>query len=437
MEKRQAQAIMERFIIEGGHCLQGEIRPAGNKNAALPILAATLLSDERVVLRNVPRIRDVRTMLALLEDLGVTVERLGEHDWALTAGTVDKTALDQGLCRQIRASILLAGPLLARCREVILPPPGGDVIGRRRVDTHLLALHAMGAAVEANHWKYTLRAPKGLWASDIFLDEASVTATENAIMAAVTAPGCTMLSNAASEPHVQDLCSFLNTIGARIEGVGSNRLRIEGVDRLHGGEFTIGPDNIEVGSFIGLAAASGSSLLIRGAAPRHQRMTRLAFGRLGITWDVRGDDIYVPGDQTLRVVDDVGGNIPKIDDGPWPAFPADLVSIAIVLATQARGTILIHEKMYESRLYFVDKLISMGAKIVLCDPHRAVVVGPSRLHGEELESPDIRAGMALVIAALCAEGTSVIRNIRQIDRGYERLEERLQTLGAQIRREQV
>jgi len=433
MEKKAV--VNERFIITGGRPLHGEIRPAGNKNAALPILAATLLTDERVVLRNIPVIEDVQAMFYLLDDLGVQIEHLGEHDWALTARDMRKVALDPEICRQIRASILLAGPLLARCRQVQLPPPGGDVIGRRRVDTHLLALDALGAQIEANHRRYTLSAPQGLRGSDIFLDEASVTATENAIMAAVTAAGTTLLCNAASEPHVQDLCHLLNTLGARVAGIGSNQLRIEGVERLHGGEFAIGPDHIEVGSLIGMAVVTGSEILIRGAAPQHLRMTRLTLGRLGITWEVRGDDLYVPAHQELRVVDDVGGSIPKIDDGPWPAFPADLVSIAVVLATQAQGTVLIHEKMFESRLYFVDKLISMGARVVLCDPHRAVVVGPTRLHGEEMQSPDIRAGMALVIAALCAEGTSTIRNIRQIDRGYERLEERLRSLGAHIARE--
>ncbi len=426
---------MQRFVIEGGHPLRGEIRPSGNKNAALPILAATLLTDERVVLHNIPQIEDVRAMLYLLDDLGVEIETLGPHDWALQARDIRKAALSPEICRQIRASILLAGPLLARCGQVELPPPGGDVIGRRRLDTHFLALGALGASVEANHRRYVLAAPRGLQGTDIFLDEASVTATENAIMAAVTSPGETILSNAASEPHVQDLCHFLNSLGARISGIGSNQLRIEGVERLHGGEYTIGPDNIEVGSFIGLAAATGSELWIRDAAPAHQRMTRLAFGRLGVSWEVRGEDIYVPAHRELRVQDDSDGNIPKIDDGPWPAFPADLVSIAVVLATQARGTILIHEKMYESRLYFVDKLIAMGARIIACDPHRVVVTGPARLHGEEMQSPDIRAGMALVIAALCAEGTSIIHNIRQIDRGYERLEERLQALGAHIVRE--
>lgn len=426
---------MQHFVIEGRHPLHGEIRPAGNKNAALPILAATLLTDERVILHNIPQIEDVRAMLYLLDDLGVEIEQLGPHDWALRARDVRKVALSPEICRQIRASILLAGPLLARCGQVELPPPGGDVIGRRRLDTHFLALGALGASVEANHRRYALAAPRGLQGADIFLDEASVTATENAIMAAVTSPGETLLFNAASEPHVQDLCHFLNSLGARISGIGSNQLRIEGVERLHGGEYTIGPDNIEVGSFIGLAAATGSELWIRGAAPAHQRMTRLAFGRLGVSWEVQGEDIYIPAHQELQVQDDSDGNIPKIDDGPWPAFPADLVSIAVVLATQARGTILIHEKMYESRLYFVDKLIAMGARIIACDPHRVVVTGPARLHGEEMQSPDIRAGMALVIAALCAEGTSIIHNIRQIDRGYERLEERLQALGAHIVRE--
>lgn len=434
MDKKMPSSA-ERFIIEGGYPLSGEVWPSGNKNAALPILAASLLTDERIVLHNVPRIQDVQAMFSLLSDLGVTIEPLGEHDYALTAGDLRKAALNPDICRQIRASILLAGPLLARCGRVELPPPGGDVIGRRRVDTHFLALGSLGATVEANHRRYTLSAPRGLHGSDVFLDEASVTATENAIMAAVTAPGTTTLSNAASEPHVQDLCRFLNSLGAHISGIGSNRLHIEGVERLHGGEYSIGPDNIEVGSFIGLAAATGSDLWIRGAAPEEQRMVRLAFGRLGLTWDVHGNDIHIPGGQDLRVVDDVDGNIPKIDDGPWPAFPADLISIAVVLATQARGTVLIHEKMYESRLFFVDRLIAMGARIVLCDPHRAVVIGPARLHGEEMQSPDIRAGMALVIAALCAEGTSTIGNIRQIDRGYERLEERLRALGAHIARE--
>lgn len=432
MERKQAP--MERFEIEGGYPLQGEILPSGNKNAALPVLAATLLTDEPVVLHNIPAIRDVQTMLCLLKDLGVSVEPLDERSWTLNARTLRKAALDTGLCRQIRASILLAGPLLARCGEVDLPPPGGDVIGRRRVDTHFLALRTMGAVTEASNHRYGLVAPRGLRGSDVFLDEASVTATENTIMAAVTAPGRTILWNAAAEPHVQDLCHFLNTLGARIEGIGSNLLTIEGVERLQGGEFTIGPDHIEVGSLIALAAATGSEINIPNAAPQHLRMTRLAFGRLGVAWDERGQDIFLPGQQDLEVVDDVGGTIPKIDDGPWPAFPADLISIATVLATQSRGTVLMHEKMFESRLFFVDKLISMGARIVLCDPHRAVVVGPTRLHGEEMESPDIRAGMALVIAALCAEGTSVIRNVRQIDRGYERLEQRLQAIGARIRR---
>ncbi len=434
METR-SQSPMERFVIEGGYPLRGEIYPSGNKNAALPILAATLLTDEPVVLHNVPYIRDVQAMLQLLSDLGVTVERWGPHSWRLTARDTHKAALDPEISGQIRASILLAGPLLARCAQVELPPPGGDVIGRRRLDTHFLALQALGACSDANHRRYILSAPQGLRGSDIFLDEASVTATENAIMAAVTAPGQTALRNAASEPHVQDLCRFLNTLGAEIEGIGSNQLFITGVERLHGGEFTIGPDHIEVGSFIALAAATGSEITIRDAAPEHQRMTQLVFGRMGVCWRVQGRDIHVPGDQRLEVVNDLGGSIPKIDDGPWPAFPADLISIAVVLGTQARGTVLIHEKMYESRLFFVDKLIAMGARIVLCDPHRTVVVGPAALHGEEMESPDIRAGMALVTAALCAQGTSVIRNVRQIDRGYERLEERLQSLGARIVRE--
>jgi UDP-N-acetylglucosamine 1-carboxyvinyltransferase len=420
------------FVIEGGRPLQGTVTPSGNKNAALPILAATLLTDEPVVLHNVPDIGDVRTMLALLGDLGVQVRRIDRHTLELRAQEVHKAELDRELCRRIRASILLAGPLLARCGQVTLPPPGGDVIGRRRVDTHLLALESLGAHITVND-AYNMRAdrPRG---QDILLDEASVTATENAIMAAVLAEGTTVLRNAASEPHVQDLARFLNQLGARIEGIGSNTLTIEGVERLGGGEYAIGPDYIEIGSFIGLGAVTRGVIRIRDVVPDDLRMIRMTFQRLGVWTEFDGNDLIVPGGQHLQIVADAHDAIPKIDDAPWPAFPADLMSIALVVATQAAGTVLFHEKMFESRLYFVDKLIGMGARIILCDPHRAVVVGPSKLHGERLESPDIRAGMALLIAALCAEGQSVIRNIGQIDRGYERIEEKLQALGADIRR---
>ncbi len=420
------------FVIEGGRPLRGTVTPSGNKNAALPILAATLLTDEPVVLHNVPDIGDVRTMLALLSDLGVQVRRIGRHTLELRALEVHKTELNRELCRLIRASILLAGPLLARCGQVTLPPPGGDVIGRRRVDTHLLALGSLGAHITVNDG-YNMRAER-LRGQDILLDEASVTGTENAIMAAVLAEGTTVIRNAASEPHVQDLARFLNKLGARIEGIGSNTLTIEGTERLGGGEYTIGPDYIEIGSFIGLGAVTRGVIRIRDVVPEDLRMIRMTFQRLGVWTEFDGNDLIVPGGQHLQIVADAHNAIPKIDDAPWPAFPADLMSIALVVATQAAGTVLFHEKMFESRLYFVDKLIAMGARIILCDPHRAVVVGPSRLHGERLESPDIRAGMALLIAALCAEGQSVIRNIGQIDRGYERIEEKLQALGADIRR---
>lgn len=420
------------FLVEGGHRLSGTIAPAGNKNAALPILAATILTDEPVTLRNLPRIGDVEVLLALLASIGVEIVEQGARTVTVRARDITTTTLDPRLCRQIRASILLAAPMVSRCGRVRLAPPGGDSIGRRRIDTHFLALRALGAEVTMNG-AFEVRAPE-LHAADIFLDEASVTATENAIMGAVLAPGRTTIANAASEPHVQDLCHFLNSLGARITGIGTNTLFIDGVERLRGGDYTISPDHIEVGSFIGLAAATGSELTIGDAAPEHLRMIALVFARLGVRIEVRDRDVFVPGGQTLVVRDDLHGAIPKIDDGPWPAFPADLTSIVVVTATQARGTVLIFEKMFESRFFFVDKLVQMGARIVLCDPHRVVVVGPSPLHGETLSSPDIRAGMALLTAALAAKGTSQIYNVEQIDRGYERLDERLQALGARIER---
>ncbi|HXF68277.1 MAG TPA: UDP-N-acetylglucosamine 1-carboxyvinyltransferase [Thermoflexus sp.] len=421
------------FVIEGGRRLRGEVRPGGNKNAALPLIAATLLTDEPVILRNVPRIRDVRTMLQLLSDLGAVIEELDPHTLRIDTRGVRPRPLNPELCRDIRASILLAGPLLTRFGYVEMPPPGGDVIGRRRLDTHFLAFEALGARYDVNRI-FRIQAPSRLCGADILLDEASVTATENTVMAAVLARGTTVLRNAASEPHVQALCHFLNRIGASIEGIGSNTLVIHGVERLGGGEWEIESDHIEVGSFIGLAALVGDGIWIRRAVPHHLRMVQLVYRRLGIHFEVHGEDIYVPPEQPLQIVPDIGGHIPKIEDAPWPGFPADLMSIAIVVATQARGPVLFHEKMFESRLYFVDKLIAMGARIVLCDPHRCLVHGPSPLHGERLESPDIRAGMALVIAALCAEGTSVIRNIVQIDRGYEDLDGKLRALGAAIER---
>ncbi len=424
---------MPKFIVEGGVPLRGTIRPAGNKNAALPIVAACLLTDEPVTLDNVPNIKDVRTLAELLGVLGARVEWPGPNTLTVQAKDLHAISIDAGMAARIRASILLAGPMLARTGRMVLPPPGGDVIGRRRVDTHFLALARLGAVVDSTDGYHLETA--GLVGADVFLDEPSVTATENAVMAAVMARGFTRLRNAAAEPHVQDLCHMLNSMGAQIRGIGTGTLEIEGVNRLHGTRYRIGSDHIEVGSFIGLAAVTRGEILIQDAAVEHLDSTLLAYERMGIRCEVRGNDLFVPDNQEMLVRMDLGGHIPKIDDGPWPAFPADLTSIALVSATQCRGTILIFEKMFESRMFFADKLIGMGARIVLCDPHRAVVVGPSRLHAGVVESPDIRAGMALLIAALGAEGDSHIYNIGQIERGYERIDERLRALGARIERE--
>ena len=424
---------MATFKIDGGYPLNGTISPSGNKNAALPLLAACLLTDEPVTLHNVPRIRDVEDMLTLLSCLDVEVEEKEQGTYTVHARSVRETQLDPLLCGRIRGSILMAGPMLARVGQVTMPLPGGDVIGRRRVDTHLLALGALGAEVGASADGYTLRS-RGLQGKDILLDEASVTGTENTILAAVLARGTTIIRNAASEPHVQDLCHFLNSLGAQIANIGSNTVTIEGVDRLHGGSYSVHPDYIEVGSLIGLGAVTPGEIRIRNVVPDHLRMVDLVFRRLGVEMHFEGNDLIVHDQQDLRVVEDAMSAVPKIDDAPWPAFPADMMSVALIVATQAQGTILIHEKMFESRLYFVDRLIQMGARIILCDPHRCVVVGPSRLHGERLASPDIRAGMALLIAALCAQGHSTIGNIGQIDRGYERIDDKLRALGAHIER---
>jgi UDP-N-acetylglucosamine 1-carboxyvinyltransferase len=421
---------MPKYVVDGGRSLNGRIRPSGNKNAALPVIAAALLTEEQVVLDNIPDIRDVRTLLELLEVLGADVEWLGDNRVRIQAANVGVRDLDASMAARIRASILLAGPMLARVGRMVLPPPGGDVIGRRRVDTHFLALSRLGAVVEADG-DYAL-STSGLKGADIFLDEPSVTATENAVMAAVLAKGHTRLRNAAAEPHVQDLCNMLVQFGAHISGIGTGILEIEGVDRLGGGEFRITSDHIEVGSFIGLAAVTRGEILIEDAAVEHLDSTLLGFDRMGIRCEIRGRDLLVPAEQERAIRMDLGGHIPKVDDGPWPAFPADLTSIALVVATQCRGTILIYEKMFESRMFFADKLISMGARIVLCDPHRAVVVGPSRLRPAPVESPDIRAGMALLIAALGAEGESHIYNVNQIERGYEKIDERLRAIGASI-----
>ncbi len=425
-----------QYVVEGGRKLSGTIRPSGNKNAALPIVAAALLSESTVHLDNVPHIRDIETLIELLQSVGASVKWTGQNSLKIEAKDLVASDLDAELCAKIRASILLAAPLLARCGEIRLPPPGGDVIGRRRLDTHFLALEQLGAKLEHEDGLLKVTVKGGFRGADVFLDEPSVTATENALVAAVTARGSTILRNAASEPHVQDLGLFLQALGGHIEGLGTNKITIEGGRTLGNSEVThtIGPDHIEVGSFIGLAAVTRSELRIQDAGIEHLRSTRLGFERLGIVCEVEGDDLIVPAKQTLRIQSDLGDHVPKLEDQPWPAFPADTMSIAIVTATQCEGMIMMHEKMFESRLFFVDKLIGMGAKIVLCDPHRAIVAGPSKLRGATLDSPDIRAGMALLIAALCAEGNSIINNVGQIERGYERIDDRLRALGAHVER---
>jgi UDP-N-acetylglucosamine 1-carboxyvinyltransferase len=428
-----APALADAFVIEGSRRLSGTIRAAGNKNGALPIIASCLLADGPVALSNVPRIRDVDTMLDLLVDLGGDASWTGLNEVSVDARGASKSSPDEGLCSKIRASFLLAGPLLARFGRASMPPPGGDVIGRRRLDPHLHAFNELGAVMDLTGRLYELEAPN-LRGASVFLDEASVMATENTIMAAVLAKGQTVLGNAACEPHVQDLCRFLVSIGAQIEGIESNVLRITGVGSLTGGSWSIGPDHIEVGSFIGMAAITGGDITIEGV--RRQDLVSIipAFGKLGVRVEVGDDTVHVPTKQQLIVEDDLGGMVPKIEDGPWPAFPSDLTSIALTVATQAFGTVLMFEKMFENRLFFTDKLVSMGARIILCDPHRAVITGPARLVGQRMESPDIRAGMAMLLAALSAEGQSTIGAAHQIDKGYERIDERLRALGASIER---
>jgi UDP-N-acetylglucosamine 1-carboxyvinyltransferase len=426
---------MEKFVIDGGIALSGTIVPAGNKNGALPILAASVLTGEEVVVRNVPKIKDIGAMLALLESLGVRITWLSDHEVALCAAdlTAEEAIIDRELSERIRASFLLAGPLLARFGRVRMPPPGGDVIGRRRLDPHLDAFAALGATFEHAR-DIELRAPGGLRAGDVFMDEPSVMATENALLAAARTPGSTVIGNAACEPHVQDLARMLVKMGADIQGIGSNVLTVNGSAELHGCDHTIGPDHIEIGSFMALAGVTGGELRIRDTIPRDLRMIRLVFDRLGLRSELDDNDVIVPGGQDLVISRDVGEHKIKVQDGPWPAFPADLTSIAVALATQCSGSALIHEWMFENRMIFTDKLVLMGADITLCDPHRVIITGPSRLRGERVESPDIRAGMAMLIAALCADGRSEIGNIRQIDRGYERIDERLRDLGARIER---
>jgi len=427
---------MEKFVIEGGVPLSGTMVPAGNKNGALPILACSVLTDDEVLVRNVPRIRDVEAMLDILRAIGVAVEWRGANEVSLCAAKVNAVEIDSELAESIRASFLLAGPLLARFRRAVMPPPGGDVIGRRRLDPHLDAFRAMGALVDCGR-EIVLTAPRGLQPTDVFMDEPSVMATENALMAAALTPGTTVIGNAACEPHVQDVARMLVRMGADIQGIGSNLVTVNGAERLHGCEHEVAPDHIEIGSFMALAGVTGGELRIKDTVPGDLRMIRLVFERIGLRSELQGNDVLVPGGQKLVAQADVGEYKSKIQDGPWPAFPADLTSIAVALATQAEGSILIHEWMFENRLVFTDKLILMGADIVVCDPHRVIVNGPRRLRGsggERVESPDIRAGMAMLLAALCAEGRSEIGNVRQIDRGYERIDERLRELGGRIER---
>lgn len=421
-----------QYIVEGGHPLSGTIRPSGNKNAALPIVAAALLTDQPVTLENVPRIRDVEVLVDLIQTTGAAAQWTGRNSLLIHAKEVRAEKLDPVMSARIRGSILLAAPLLARCGALELPPPGGDVIGRRRLDTHFLALQALGAEFDVGH-TFKLRT-NGLHGADVFLDEPSVTGTENAVTAAVAARGTTVLRNAASEPHVQDLCHFLVALGAAIEGIGTNTITVHGGRPLAGATHAIGPDHIEVGSFIGLAAVTNSAIRIQDAGVEHLRSILMGFERLGVYGRIDGRDLVIDKDQPRRIQTDLGGHVPKLEDQPWPAFPADVMSIAIVTATQCDGVILMFEKMFESRMFFVDKLIGMGARIVLCDPHRALVIGPSRLRAAQVESPDIRAGMAMLLAALAADGTSTIDNVRQIERGYERIDERLNALGARITR---
>ncbi|KXK12622.1 MAG: UDP-N-acetylglucosamine 1-carboxyvinyltransferase [Chloroflexi bacterium OLB15] len=428
---------MQQFVIEGGHPLNGEITVGGNKNAALKMLPACLLTEEPVILHNMPDIGDVRVLAEIMRGLGVVIDWIAPRTMRVHARNVTSTQIDARLAQKLRASIVLAGPMLARCGEVYLPVPGGDAIGERRLDQHISALRRLGAEIRYDGGAFTMKAAE-LRGADILLFEASVTATENAIMAAVLAKGTTTLKNAASEPHVQDLCLMLNQLGAQIEGIGSNRLIITGVEKLHGGEGRVGADFMEVGSYIGAAAMTGGSILLRKADPQHLEMIGLAYERLGVRFEIQGEDVYVPAHQSLSIVPDLGNRIPILKAQPWPAFPPDLMSIALVMATQCAGSILFHDWMYESRFFFTDKLSRMGARITLCDPHRVLVQGPTALKGVPyISSPDIRAGMALLLAALAARGETRISNIQQIDKGYENVEQKLNALGANIVRVNV
>lgn len=433
---------MDRFIIEGGHRIEGTVRPSGNKNAAMPMMCAGLLTRQPVTLHNVPRIGDVHMLLRILTQLGVKGEWLARNSLRLTADSLGDPEPDPELFRQLRGSITLMGPLLARMGEFrVAAAAGGDDIGRRRIDTHLQVFHAMGTSLEAAGGEFNLQIDDELKGADILLDEASVTATENAVMMATCARGDTVIHNAACEPHVADLCHLLVAMGSSIQGIGTNRLEIQGGRTLRGTEYTLSPDFMEVGSYLGLGAITRGTLRIAGVVPGHLRMTDMVFReRLGVDMsyvDSKPDGtatLLVADHQTLRIQPEYGGGIPRIGSAPWPGFPTDLLSIALVVATQAQGTVLLHEKMFESRLFFVDRLIGMGAQIVFCDPHRVVVSGPSRLYGQPVSSPDIRAGMALVLAALCAEGVTELGNAVQIDRGYSGIESTLTRLGAAMER---
>lgn len=421
------------FRILGGNPISGQLQPMGNKNAALPMLASCLLTDEPVLLHNLPDILDVRVMLEGLQSLNVDVEWIQPKSVRLHAGSKIQNCVSEEICQRVRTSILFAGPLLARTGAVTLSPPGGDVIGRRRLDPHFTGLRALGVEIHVNH-TFEFKATKRLSGQRIFLDEASVTATENLLMAASTADGTTTIINAACEPHVQDLCRLLNKMGAQISGIGTNRLTIEGVEKLHGTEHEICPDHIEIGSFVALSAISGGELKVNGVVEEDMWMIRHTFAKVGINFSIDGTTLTLPRHGTLEVQPDIGNIIPTIDDGPWPQFPSDLMSPLIVAATQAKGPILFHEKMFESRMFFIDRLVSMGAGIILCDPHRCVVTGTAQLHMANLTSPDIRAGMAILMAALVAEGESIIQNADMIDRGYEQVDQKLRALGADIER---
>ena len=433
---------MASFIIEGGHQLHGEITPQGAKNEALEVISATLLTAEPVIIRNVPNILDVNNLICLLSRMGVHVTKFGDHDWKFQANQLDMDYLGSQefvqRCSSLRGSILVLGPLLARFHKACVAKPGGDQIGRRRLDTHFLGIQELGA-------KFNYNLERGVYEIDanelkgtyMLLDEASVTGTANIIMTAVLAKGTTTIYNAACEPYIQQLCHMLNQMGANISGISSNLITIVGVEALHGTNHTILPDMIEVGSFIGMAAMTGSDITIKHVSYENLGIIPQAFRRLGITVERQGDDIHIPEHLHYEVASFMDGSTMAIADAPWPGLTPDLLSIMLVVSTQAKGSVLIHQKMFESRLFFVDKLIDMGAQIILCDPHRAVVVGhdnQSPLHGAKMSSPDIRAGIALLIAAMSAQGTSIISNIEQIDRGYEDIEGRLTALGAAIKR---